>query len=149
MAYLSKCAIHKSSPRIWRKLINFGLHPNPRGMSMVCRNDRNNICTVVYSGVFTNLTEAELDDEIIDCAEDEELFFALAALRDDSDINQWFVYDNRAWNDKDPIYYWFICQQESIESDMCVDAMYEDCEKATEAEIIAHFKGLDDDEQIQ
>ena len=31
--------------------------------------------------------------DTIDCGTNEDLFFALAALRDDTDINQWFIMD--------------------------------------------------------
>lgn len=148
MAYLGKCAIHASSPRIWRRLINFGLHPNPCGTTMIARSKKNRICTVVQNGSFFNATEDEISEGIHDCENNDELFFALAALRDDSDINQWFIYDNRAWNDDNPVRCWFICKQESIEDDMCYDCMFTDCEKATERELILHFNGDDDDEIV-
>lgn len=148
MAYLGKCAIHASNPRIWRKLMNFGLHPNPCGITMTARSAKNRICTVVKNGSFFNTTEEDISKGIHDCEKNEDLFFALAALRDDSDINQWFIYDNRSWNDENPTRCWFICKQESIEVDMAYDQLYADCEKATEYELILHFNGDDDDEIV-
>lgn len=148
MAYIGNCAIHGSNPRIWRKLINFGLHPNPCEAKMMVRNAKKHICTVVKNGSFLNVTEDDISNETYDCEDNEELFFALAALRDDSDLNQWFIYDNRSWNDDNPTRFWFICKQESVEVDMYYDCAYLDCDKATERELIAHFNGYDDDEIV-
>ena len=103
---------------------------------------------VVDGGTFYNTTEDNIDEQIYDCKDNEGLFFALAALRNDSDIHQWFVYDNRAWDDENPTRCWFICKQESIEVDMCYDQMYNDCEKASARELIEHFNGMDDDDVI-
>lgn len=37
---------------------------------------------------------------IVDCKQNEEVFLALAALRDDTDKNQWFIYDyNDNWEE--------------------------------------------------
>jgi len=146
MAFLGKCAIHKSNPRIWRRLMNFGLHPNPCSPTMIARNKGNQVCMVVDGGTFYNTTEDNIDEQIYDCKDNEGLFFALAALRDDSDLHQWFVYDNRTWNDEKPTRFWFICKQDKVEDDMCHDQMFTDCEKATKEELIAHFTGWDDDD---
>ncbi|ROS84840.1 hypothetical protein EEL39_15970 [Muribaculaceae bacterium Isolate-080 (Janvier)] len=116
---------------------------------MASRNKDNKFCVVVERGSFYCVKEKNLSDYIFDCKDNEELFFALAALRDDSDIHQWFIYDNRHWNDEDPQRFWFICKRESIEDDMCYDAMYADCEKATEAELKVHFNDGDDDPVIK
>ncbi|MBD5357410.1 MAG: hypothetical protein HDR88_10470 [Bacteroides sp.] len=149
MGFTSRCAIHDSNPRIWRKLIHFGLHPNACSSKMTARNNDNQLCTVVEGGSFYLVKECNLPDYVYDCDDNEESFFALAALRDDSDIYQWFIYDNRDWNDEDPERYWFVCKQDSIEDDMFYDAMYADCEKATEAELKLHFNDGDDDTVIE
>lgn len=149
MGFTSKCAIHDSNPRIWRKLIGLGLHPNACSPKMTVRNKVNKFCVVVERGSFFCVKEDNLSDYIYDCKNNEDLFFALAALRDDSDINQWFIYDNRHWNDKDPQRFWFICKQNSIEDDMFIDLMYNDCEKATEAELKEHFNDGDDDPVVK
>lgn len=145
MGFSSKCAIHESNPRIWRKLIHFGLHPNACLPTMTARSKENKICTVVERGSFFCIKEDNLLDYIYDCKDNEDLFFALAAIRDDSDINQWFIYGNRHWNDKDPQRFWFICKRDKIEDDMCIDLMYNDCEKATDTELKVHFNDGDDD----
>ncbi|ROS92299.1 hypothetical protein EEL36_08730 [Muribaculaceae bacterium Isolate-043 (Harlan)] len=112
---------------------------------MTARSKENKICTVVERGSFFCIKEDNLLDYIYDCKDNEDLFFALAAIRDDSDINQWFIYDNRHWNDKDPQRFWFICKRDKIEDDMCIDLMYNDCEKATDTELKVHFNDGDDD----
>lgn len=148
MGFTSICAIHDSNPRIWRKLIHLACiqmrvrlrwHPGIKITSSAW----------LLSEVFLLCQGKNLSDYIFDCKDNEELFFALAALRDDSDIHQWFIYDNRHWNDEDPQRFWFICKRESIEDDMCYDAMYADCEKATEAELKVHFNDGDDDPVIK
>lgn len=138
MGFISKCAIHDSNPRIWRRLMNLGLHPNACLQRMEVRTESNRLCTVVEHGSFFNIKEDNLYDYVHDCKGDEDLFFALAPMRDDSDINQWFIYDNRSWNNDNPERYWFVCKQEKIEDDMYRDQMYNDCEKATKEELITH-----------
>ncbi len=79
------------------------------------------------------------DKEIsIDCGTNEDLFLAIAALREDTDVNQWFVMDVEVYNDI-PINTWF--KATSIEGGKHIgtqiDPMY--CHKATVSEIIEHF----------
>lgn len=149
MAFLISCALHDSSPRIWRKLIALGLHQNYFGAPLAERKSTNRLCTVVECGNYYNVKDENLEENIYDCKDNAELFFALAALRDDTDVNQWFIYDNRSWNDEDPQRFWFVCRQDSIEDDMCYDQMWQDCTKATARELVAHFTGDDDDEIMQ
>lgn len=75
----------------------------------------------------------------IDCGTNEELFLALAALQDDSDENQWFVYPNE--NN------WFKCYDNNIEEVRnepsirmsCQSAWFYKSHKATVQELIEHF----------
>ena len=76
---------------------------------------------------------------IIDCGTNEELFLAIAALRDDTDKNQWFVYDNSGWAEEPEIKY-FVCRENSIKDEICIDLMYNDCHKCTVEELIEYFK---------
>ena len=69
---------------------------------------------------------------------DEKLFLSIAALRDDSDIHQWFIHDDSDWND-DPNIFWYKCESESINDDMVLNLMCNDCRKATVEELIKHF----------
>lgn len=70
---------------------------------------------------------------MIDCGTNEELFLAIAALRDDSDIHQWFTND----------VFWIKCSQIDLKNEL--DNNYEefciaDFHKATVSELIEHFK---------
>ena len=79
----------------------------------------------------------------IDCGDNEELFLALAALRDDSNENQWFIATNTMWdenyNGEITVYYeegdWLLWDNYSFMEDMPSDFR-----KATVEEIIEHFK---------
>ena len=64
---------------------------------------------------------------IIDCGTNEGMFLALAALRDDTDRNQWFVDDVAG--------VWERCESELPSKHM---QMYG--QKATAEEIVEHFK---------
>lgn len=76
-------------------------------------------------------------DISIDCGTNENLFLALAALRDDSDINQWFVHKSGA--------HWINCEENSfveyyptINEDE--ELLLEDWHKATAEELIERFE---------
>lgn len=77
--------------------------------------------------------------EYIDCGTNEDLFLAIAALREDTDVNQWFVMDVEVYNDI-PMNTWF--KATSIEGGKHIgtqiDPMY--CHKATASELIEYFK---------
>ena len=79
--------------------------------------------------------------DYMDCGDNEDLFFALATLRDDTDINQWFIYNSMdCIIEKLRTIDWFICDENSIEDFACYDSSYLNCHKATVEEIIEHFK---------
>lgn len=70
----------------------------------------------------------------IDCGTNEELFLALAALRDDTDKNQWIIDEaNECFGLEDSM---MICDRD----DMNDRAVYTHYRKATVEEIIEHFK---------
>ena len=77
--------------------------------------------------------KVQVDSSWIDCGTNEELFLAIAALRDDSDIHQWFIHQD--------------CSFLKCECDSKID-MWGDYEypqevypmKATVEELIKHFK---------
>ena len=79
------------------------------------------------------------DIDGVNCGTNEELFLAIAALRDDSDRLQWFIHDDSDWNDE-PNIFWYKCESESISDDMALNLMFNDCRKATVEELIEHFK---------
>ena len=79
----------------------------------------------------------------IDCGTNEELFLAIAALRDDIDINQWFILQDGSWGK---------CECESM-VDMWGDFDEEIGEKyprkATVKELLEHFKPYENDSTRQ
>lgn len=81
---------------------------------------------------------SHLCGKFIDCGVNENLFLAIAALRDDTDYSQWFVYP--------PENIWFICVDDDINYARenireSVQAAWFHCShKATVEELIKHFK---------
>lgn len=80
---------------------------------------------------------------VFDCGTNKDLFFAIAALRDDTDTNQWFT------NGKE----WMFCPEQTVHSEwgtvykslICGNADIKDCNilnyhKASIKELIEHFK---------
>ena len=69
----------------------------------------------------------------IDCGTNEELFLAIAALRDDTDKYQWFTYGNK----------WILCPAIKFSSYWVyndIDVNIDTVHKATVDELIEHFK---------
>lgn len=80
-----------------------------------------------------------LEDGFIDCGHNEKLFLALAALNDEYDDGQWFVYPKEN--------HWFLCTDSNIEEVRnepstrmsCQAAWFYKSHKATVDELIEHF----------
>lgn len=94
-------------------------------------------------GVPDDCTDFNLDEylknnpQIIDCGTNENLFLAIAALRDDSDINQWFVNENKSC--------WWKCPLDEFKQDFETsnedeNLSYKNFHKATIEELINYFK---------
>lgn len=75
----------------------------------------------------------------IDCRNNQDLFQAVTAMRDDNHIHQWHIIDYDVYLDM-PKDYWFIATDLSGGKHVgCqIDPMY--CHKATLSELQAHFK---------
>lgn len=134
MIFTQPCFIRKNTPELIKKLEELGYKYSTVGgiksnnivVSRDCIFDIYPIDTIKRG--FNNC---------IDCGENEELFLALAALRDDSDYMQWFVNKNG---------YFEMCFNNKVENYLCgngirkyrqIDETYH---KATVEEIIQHFK---------
>lgn len=78
-------------------------------------------------------TEMLIKKGFIDCETNEELFLAIAALRDDTDNNQWFTDGND----------WFLCQylKVGMHYQDKPEILFEKWHKASVNELIEHFKG--------
>ena len=82
--------------------------------------------------------EMLIEKGFIDCGTNEELFLAIAALRDDTDDSQWFVYP--------PENIWFVCHDDDINyareyiKESVQAAWFHCSHKASVNELIEHFK---------
>ena len=76
---------------------------------------------------------SRLCGKFIDCGTNEELFLAIAALRDDTDKNQWFTDGNL----------WFKCGDEMCDETIkyYLNRYNREIHKASVEELIEHFKG--------
>lgn len=99
VVFNQSCLIRKNTPKLMDKLkyLGYKIHklsePESRGDGILCNGK-------VAVGIPYNSQEFNLDEylknnpQIIDCGKNEELFLALAALRNDSDYMQYFVCGN-------------------------------------------------------
>ena len=149
MAFIQPCFIRKNTPELRKKLEELGYKPSypifqyPEVFKHIAAC---NFFGSKYYGVSDDEVShhGEIKDAIknrgmIDCDDNEELFIALASLRDDTDVNQWFIMDVEEYvniNQGD----WFIATDRNKGKHIGtqIDPMY--CRKATVEEIIEHFK---------
>ena len=117
--FTQKCFIRKNTPELAEKLEELGYKSlfsarNGYGVHLYCIN----------GNVLGVDSWVDKGDDFIDCKESEELFIAIASLRDDSDKHQWFVddFDNSIWQKSE----WN-------------NANLTKCHKATVEELIEHF----------
>jgi hypothetical protein len=146
MGFSTPAFIRKNTPELRKKLEKLGYKSRT-----ISNNDKLCLATTannVYAK-YTIITN-EMFDSVdphrtwncagrIDCGTNEELFLAIAALRDDTDDSQWFVYP--------PENIWFICDDDDINyareniKDSVQAAWFHCSHKATVEELIEHFKG--------
>ena len=98
--FTQACFIRKNTPELRKKLEDLGYNKSVFGSDL-----NNSIATTISNDKpsYTCIREQSFDDTNphttwgfkfrIDCDDNEELFLALAALRDDSDYMQWFIHD--------------------------------------------------------
>lgn len=130
MAFIQPCFIRKNTPELRKKLEELGYEPcyqmtiNPDLYKNIAAC---NFFGAVYYGEIDTYDGMEDDIKnrrIIDCGDNEELFIALAALRDDTAKNQWFVVDNL----------WTKCYDDVPDKYIQLNG-----HKASKEEIIKHF----------
>ena len=152
MAFIQPCFIRKNSPELRKKLEELGYEPSypilqyPEVFKHIAAC---NFFGSKYYGVSDDEVShhGEIKDAIknrgmIDCGTNEDLFLALAALRDDTNENQWFIAQRTMWdenyNGEITVYYeegeWLLWDYYSLMEDMPSDFR-----KATVEEIIDHF----------
>ena len=121
--FTTPCFIRKCTPELKSKLEDIGYHRRP----IKEKYDKHKFLLVYRDGCYNSSTGNETGTEnYIDCGENEELFLAIAALRDDSNEHQWYT-DGTRWclHNMEPKYDWMID-----------DSWH----KATIEELIEHFK---------
>ena len=133
MGFTTAAFIRRNTPELRKKLEELGY--KKYGNPFQITDDSKLITTIDGEYVPYNVP---LDDSFIDCGTNEKLFLAIAALRDDTDDSQWFVYP--------PENSWFICVDDDINYARenireSVQAAWFHCShKATVEELIEHFK---------
>lgn len=88
MGFTTRCIIHENTTKIRNSLKKLGYHCNPY-------LGWNNLYTSIH-GYASGYSISDdninfLFKEAIDCGTNEELFLAIAALRDDTNYMQWFI----------------------------------------------------------
>ena len=135
MGFTTAAFIRRNTPELRKKLEELGY--KKYGNPFQITDDSKLITTIDGEYVPYNVP---LDDSFIDCGTNEELFLAIAALRDDTDDSQWFVYP--------PENIWFICDDDDINyareniKDSVQAAWFHCSHKATVKELIEHFKSV-------
>ena len=143
MGFTTPCFIRKNTLELRKKLEELGY--KKYGNPFQITDDSKLITTIDGEYVPYNVP---LDDSFIDCGTNEELFLAIAALRDDTYENQWFIadsllsvsYDDTVGNDhyfiepKGSMFFWDINWMNAT----IISGNYH---KATVEELIEHFKG--------
>ena len=147
MAFIQPCFIRKNTPELRKKLEELGYKPFgsvkyewDTGWGLSTDNRLGEFESFDNNGL-ENIIKCESPDyeDSIDCGTNENLFLAIAALRNDTDVNQWFIMDVEEYvniNQGD----WFIATDRNKGKHIGtqIDPMY--CHKATVEEIIEHFK---------
>lgn len=147
MVFIQPCFIRKNTPELRKKLAELGYKPFgsvkyewDTGWGLSIDNRLGEFESFDNNGL-ENIIKCESPDyeESIDCGINEDLFLAIAALRNDTDVNQWFIMDVEEYvniNQGD----WFIATDRNKGKHIGtqIDPMY--CHKATVEEIIEHFK---------
>lgn len=100
--FTQPCFIRKNTPELRKKIQEMGQRANTL-------DDFKGEWLAANYGMYISVQDGfqHLHPNDIDCGTNEELFLALAALQDDSDENQWFVYPNEN--------HWFKCYDNNIE----------------------------------
>lgn len=124
--FTTPCFIRKNTPELRDKLRELGYKILTNFSTFPC------LTTMPNDGIVVPATEINRN-RVFDCEDNEELFLALAALRDDSDYMQWFIGEDIESN----LGKFFLCTENKMPtSPFQLGAK----RKATPTEIIAHFK---------
>lgn len=146
MVFTTPCFIRKNTPELRKKLEELGYEIlNSGNTTLDAHNyDGNGSHKSIEEGraiitSYGNLYGVIYDIDTvtkkgrIDCGTNEELFLAIAALRDDTDKNQWFTDGDK----------WILCPKTKFSTYWVyyhIDVNTDTVHKATVNELIEHFK---------
>ena len=128
MSFIQSCFIRKNTPELRKKLEELGYIYN--GSDTESWGASALYC---FDGKYYEVYPAKPSryHSIVDCGTNEELFLALAALRDDTDKNQWLT-DGKIWGK--------FGEDLSLYPIPIINYLQSKGHKATVEEIIEHFK---------
>ena len=130
--FTQKCFIRKNTPELVNKLEEMGYNVVSFGVINIF-NEKPYLLSDTNGGIYGMY---DIEKGCIDCGTNDELFLAIAALRDDTDKNQWFIHKNVEF---------VFCDQSELKhvidnTDEYMDYCVADFHKATVEELIEHFK---------
>ena len=136
MAFIQPCFIRKNTPELRKKLEGLGYK-----MNLIYSPNEQNL--YIGGGVYSSANF--IDNYYLDCGTNEELFIALAALRDDTPINSYYWFNNKLvicysvfdLNVNQGVTYRFM---DMGNPKICFPSNIDCMRKATVEEIIEHFK---------
>lgn len=137
MGFVQPCFIRKNTPELRKKLEDIGHARYPHEFADWDDDGKDRKYIIIDIMYYTYSTEPigkpkKKGVDFVDCGENEELFLALASLRDNSDRNQWFIYDeDTSFLQKGD---WYMCS---------LNHHLSPAHKATVEELIEHFKNND------
>lgn len=138
--FTTPCFIRRNTVELRKKLEELGYYPHPSEKKLYEKYP-NYVGPSLHTGRgFYAIMPIGYDEELrfeIYCGTNEDLFLALAALREDNDYMQFFTNGT----------HWYLCEANRIENSSLFDKEYKlqikdgsDYHKATVEEIIEHFK---------
>ena len=95
MAFTTPCFIRKNTPEIRKKLeeLGYSYTQNGSGEWFIPIEELTYLVTYTYPTIVSYQgCNGYWNEYNVDCGTNEELFLALAALRDDTDYMQWFIF---------------------------------------------------------
>lgn len=134
MGFIQPCFIRKNTIELRNKLEELGYING--GKERTYGEHNSLYCNGYFGRYYECVQKPSRYESIIDCEDNEELFLALVALRDDTDKNQWIIDEanEAAFSLGEAL---MICDKDNM-NDRVVYTHYR---KATVKEIIEHFKG--------
>ena len=134
MAFIQPCFIRTISNELCDKLTELGYKD-----CWTCGIHTDELKTITYVGNQCWCLTGFEPRNSIDCGTNEELFLALAALRDDTNEKQWFIMDVGAYTNIN-VGDWFIATDMNGGKHIGIQIEPTYCHKATVEEIVEHFK---------